>query len=189
MPKDYLNQPFTEMRRKDRAKEDAWIGAFLRHAPVGVLATSHEGQPFINTRLFVYDDAAHAIYLHGAKVGHTPAIIAANDRVCFSASEMGRLLPANEAIESSVEFASVVVFGRARIVNDEAEARQALQLLMNKYFPQYQPGVDYRPTNAEDLKITAVFRIDIESWSGKEKRVAEDFPAAFYYGTTARSEA
>ncbi len=189
MAKDYLSLPFNELRRKDRAKEDAWIVAFLRHAPVGVMATSHEGQPFINTRLFVYDEVAHAIYLHGAKMGRTPALIAENERVCFSASEMGRLLPADEAIESSVEFASVVIFGRACLVDDEGEAKRALQLLMEKYFPQFAPGKDYRPTEAEDLKITAVFRIDIESWSGKEKKVAEDFPGAFYYETIATSEA
>lgn len=181
MPKDYLSQPFNELRRKDRGKDDAWVKAFLHRSPVGVLATSNEGQPFINTRLFVYDEVARAIYLHGAKSGRTLANLAKNDRVCFGVSEMGRLLPADEAIESSVEFGGVVIFGRAALVEEEAEALHALQLLMGKYFPRLKPGRDYRPTDAADLRITAVLRINIESWSGKEKRVAEDFPGAFYY--------
>ena len=46
---------YTEMRRPDRAvEEDAWIKQYLGQAAVGVLATSYEGQPFINSNLFVY---------------------------------------------------------------------------------------------------------------------------------------
>jgi hypothetical protein len=52
---------------------------------------------------------------------------------------------------------------------------------MDKYFTQLKPGKDYRPIEPDDLKITAVFRIDIESWSGKEKKVEGDPPGAFYY--------
>ena len=182
MPKDYLSLPNNELRRKDRSKDDDWIKNFLRHAPVGVMATSYDGQPFLNTRLFVYDETANAIYMHGAKNGRTLANLMENDRVCFSVTEMGRLLPADEAVESGVEFGGVVLFGRVSLVEAEPEASHALQLLMDKYFPHLKPEKDYRPTSAGDLKITAVLRIDIESWSGKEKRVADDFPGAFYYG-------
>ena len=31
----------------------------------------------------------------------------------------------------------------------------------------------------DELMRTAVYRIDIEAWSGKQKEVAEDFPGAF----------
>jgi len=182
MTKDSLEQPYNELRRKDRAKDEAWIKAFLHRAPVGVMATSYQDQPFINTRLFVYDEAAHVIYMHGAKSGRTPATIVENNRVCFSAHEMGRLLPAEEAVEVSTEFAGVVAFGRISIVEDEVEAKGALQLLMDKYFPHLKPGKDYRPTDSNDLKITAVFRIDIESWSGKAKEASPEYSGAFYYG-------
>jgi len=181
MARDYLNQPLTKMRREDRAKDEAWIKAFLKRGAFGVMATSYEGQPFTNTRQYVYDEAANAIYMHGAKTGRTPAVIAVNDRVCFSVSEMGRLIPADEAVEVSVEFAGVMVFGRVRMVDDSEEATHALQLLMDKYFPQFKPVEDYRPIEPDDLKITAVFRINIESWSGKEKKVEGDPPGAFYF--------
>lgn len=182
MSKDTINEPINKIRRKDRAKDDAWIRAFLHHAPYGSLATAVDSQPFINTRLFVYDEAAHAIYLHGAKVGRTLTNIDVNDQVCFSASEIGRLLPADQAVEFSVEFASVIVFGRVAIVTSEEEALHSLDILMEKYFPHLQSGKDYRPPEPKDLKITAVFRIDIESWSGKQKKVPDDFPGAFNYG-------
>jgi nitroimidazol reductase NimA-like FMN-containing flavoprotein (pyridoxamine 5'-phosphate oxidase superfamily) len=145
------------------------------------MATSHEGQPFTNTRQYVYDEAANAIYMHGAKTGRTPAVIAVNNKVCFSVSKMGRLIPADEAVEVTVEFSGVMLFGRVTIVHDQAEANHALQLLMNKYFPHLKPVEDYRPIEPEDLKITAVFRIDIESWSGKEKSLKGDPPGAFYF--------
>ena len=182
MARDYLNQPFTELRRADRGRDDAWIKAFLKRGPFGVMATSYKGQPFTNTRQYVYDEAINAIYMHGAKTGRTPAIITVNNRVCFSVSEMGRLIPASEAVEVSVEFSGVMVFGQISIVHDEVEAKHALQMLMDKYFPHLKPIEDYRPIEPDDLKITAVFRIDIESWSGKEKKVVGDLPGAFYYG-------
>ncbi len=184
MTKAYEELPFTQIRRQDRAVTDEdWIRAFLHQAPFGVLATVSEDQPFINTNLFVYDQAAHAIYLHTAQTGRTPANLAKNGRVCFSASEMGRLLPAQVALEFSVEYAGVVVFGRATILTDEAEKEHGLQLLLDKYFPHLRPGQDYRPITPEELKRTAVYRIDIEQWSGKQKKVEEDFPGAFFWET------
>ena len=183
MAKNQSDSPYTKIRRQDRAVTDqAWIKAFLHRAPYGVLATSHEGQPFINSNLFVYDEAAHAIYLHTARTGRTPANIAANGRVCFSISEMGRLLPADVALEFSVEYAGVTVFGTAAILTDEAEQTHALQMLLDKYFPHLRPGEDYRAITQEELRQTAAYRLDIEQWSGKQKQVEADFPGAFFYG-------
>lgn len=183
MPRDYLNQPPTAVRRADRAVEDdAWIGAFLRHAPVGTLATVHDGRPFVNMNLFVYDAAAHALFLHTAHVGRTRANVAASEAVCFCVHEMGRLLPADTALEFSVEYAGVTIFGQGRIVTDPEAARAALQLLMDKYAPHLRPGSDYHPITDEELRRTTVFRVDVDQWVGKRKRVAPDFPAAYRYG-------
>jgi len=182
MPKDYINQPPNTMRRSDRAVEDErWITQFLHHAAVGTLATVHEGQPYINTNLFVYDKDAHCIYTHTARVGRTQANISQHERVCFSIMEMGRLLPAEEALEFSVEYAGVTVFGHASIVDDKEEATRALQMLLDKYAPHLKPDEDYRPPVEDELKRTAVFRITIETWSGKKKEVETDFPGAFWY--------
>ena len=181
---DYAAQPPHEVRRKDRAVEDeAWIRAMLHRVPFGTLATVHDGQPFINTNLFAFDEAANVIYMHTANVGRTRANVEADERVCFSVSKMGRLLPADTALEFSVEYAGVVVFGRAAIVDDQEEARHALQLLLDKYFAHLRPGQDYRPITLEELARTAVYRISIEHWSGKKKEVSADFPGAFLYSS------
>jgi nitroimidazol reductase NimA-like FMN-containing flavoprotein (pyridoxamine 5'-phosphate oxidase superfamily) len=182
---NHTQLPRTHIRRQDRAiTDDAWIRNFLHRAAEGIIATSVDGQPFLNARNFVYDPERHAIYMHGARSGRTPANIAANKRVCFACYEMGRLLPGERAVDFSVEHAGVVAFGEIVIVDDEAEARRALQLILDKYFPHLRPGVDYQPASAADLKRTAVFRIDIEEWSGKQKAVGPDFPGAFFYSDT-----
>lgn len=181
MPQDYASRERTAMRRSDRAvDDDAWLRAFLHQAAVGTFATVHDGQPFMNTNLFVYDEDRHCIYLHTARVGRTRANVDLYERVSFSIMAMGRLLPAEEALEFSVEYAGVMIFGRAHIVQDEAEATDALQKLLDKYAPHLTAGQDYRPPVPEELKRTAVFRLEIEDWSGKKKEV-EDFPGAYWY--------
>ena len=83
-----------------------------------------------------------------------------------SASPFGPIA-ADEALEFSVEFASVTAFGTGGVVEDPAEAREALQMLLDKYAPALRPGRDYRAITAGELKRTSVYRIDIEEWTGK----------------------
>ena len=176
------NDPRSSVRRRDRGKNDEWVAAFLRRAAYGFLATVGQGgQPFLNSNLFVFDDTVGRgrIYLHTHRTGRTRANLEGAEKVAFSAVAMGRLLPAPEALEFSVEYAGVVAFGTGRVVADREEARAALQMLLDKYAPHLKPGVDYRPTTDDELKRTAVYRIDIEAWSGKQKEVPEDFPGAF----------
>jgi uncharacterized protein len=168
------------LRRRDRGKDDAWVRDFVTRAPHGFLATvGPEGQPFLNSNLFVYDAERHCIYMHTHRTGMTRRNVEGAEKVAFGIAAMGRLLPAPEALEFSVEYAGVAVFGTAEVVEDPVEARDALQMLLDKYAPHLRAGRDYRPTTDEEMGQTAVYRIDIETWSGKQKEVEEDFPGAF----------
>lgn len=170
------------VRRRDRAVDDeAWIGTLLARAAVGSLATVADGQPFLNVNLFWFDASKHAIYLHTARRGRTRSNVEANQPVCFAVHEMGRLLPAATALEFSVEYAGVVAFGRARVVEDRDEAAAALQALLDKYAPHLRPGRDYQGVTAEELARTSVMRLDVERWSGKRKVVPAGFDGAFAY--------
>lgn len=170
-----------QIRRKDRAVADEkWIEATLRQAPLAFVATAAGGQPFINSNLFVYVPDRHVIYFHTARKGRTRHNVEQNARVCLTVAEMGRLLPADVALEFSVEYSSVVVFGRASVISDESEATDALQRLLDKYFPHLEAGEDYRPPVPEELKRTSVFRLEIEEWSAKRKAV-EESPGAVQY--------
>jgi len=181
MARDYLNDPVTTVRRDDRAVTDeTWFKHFLKTASVGTLATIHDGQPFLNQNLFVYDDQTNALYIHTARKGRTRANIEQYQKVSFAIMEMGRLLPADEALEFSVEYAGVVIFGTSSIIEDDAEATRVLQLMLDKYAPHLSAGSDYRPPVPAELKRTSVFKVTIDDWSAKKKEV-DAFDGAFWY--------
>ena len=180
--------PLSTITRTQNAVNDpAWIKDFLRRAPQGVLATAvclQEGQPpqpFTSTLLFVYDEPRHAIYLHAARRGRVWNNIHANPRVCFTTTQMGRLLPSHEALHFNVEHAGVVVFGTICLVDEPVEAEYGLQLILDKYFPHLRPGRDYRPITETERSATAVYRLDISEWSGKREEAPPDFPGAFFW--------
>ena len=158
----------TAMRRTDRAiPDDGEIADLLRQADICRIATSVNDQPFISANTFWYD--GQRIFFHTATEGRTLTNIGQNPRVCLEVDWVGRWLPAPTALEFSVEYTGVVVFGRARLLEDDAEKERALQGLLDKYFPDLKPDVNYRPITPKELEITAVFAVDIEAWSGKRK--------------------
>lgn len=164
------DDPRTRIRRSDRAIEDAAdIKRMLHRTRVGFIATSLEGQPYLNPNLFWYDEDQHRIYFHTALTGRTRSNIEANPNVCFAVAAMGDLLPAETALEFSTEYASVIIFGHASVVSNEQQAKHGLNGLLTKYFPDLKPDQDYRGITSDELDRTSVFAIDIESWSGKEK--------------------
>lgn len=163
-------------------EDEAFLEERLAAAAFGVLAMAEGDQPIVNVNLFVHDPDRRAIYLHTARTGRTRETVEANPKVAFVVGDMGRLLPADEALEFSVEYASVVVFGKAHVVEDRDEARAGLQLLLDRYAPHLAPGRDYRGITDDELDRTAVFRIDIEAWSGKRKKAEAGFPGAFAFG-------
>ena len=140
------------------------------------LATIDGEQPFINSNLFVYDEAEHAVYMHTARHGRTRANVDGGERVCLSVSEMGRLLPSDRAFSMSVEYAGVVIFGMARAIEDDAEKERVLLLLVRKYFPHLQPGADFATPDAGELKLTSAYHIRIDEWSGKRKQAEAGVP-------------
>jgi nitroimidazol reductase NimA-like FMN-containing flavoprotein (pyridoxamine 5'-phosphate oxidase superfamily) len=164
----------TRMRRSDRAVTDeAEIAAQLDRAAIGFIATCLDQQPFIHSNSFWFDASTRTVYFHTALEGRTRHNIELNSQVCFGVAEMGRLLPADTALEFSMEYSGVCAFGRARLLEDGEEKRRALQGLLDKYFPDLKPGEDYRGITTDEMDSTAVFAIDIEAWSGKRKSVAE----------------
>ena len=169
MPRNYTNQaPVAFQRRPHLTRDDDWIRAFLKEAKVGHIATSSDGQSFINPTTFWYDEANHRIVFHSNVAGRVRSNIESNPKVSLEASELGKLLPSNVALEFSLQFRSVVVFGSARLVTDPAEARHLLYGLIGKYFPSMSAGKEFREITDKELRATSIYVIQIESWSGKE---------------------
>lgn len=175
MPDQETVQQFATPRRTDRQVTDTdTLKAWLATADIGYLATTAGDQPFLTPLQFWFD--GERIFFHTAKKGRALDNIKANPNICFSVAERGRYLPAETALNFGVEYKSVVVFGRAGLVEDGAAKTYALQGLLNKYFPHLKPGSDYRPITPGELAITAVFEIEITAMSGKQKKAGSTFP-------------
>jgi nitroimidazol reductase NimA-like FMN-containing flavoprotein (pyridoxamine 5'-phosphate oxidase superfamily) len=179
---DYGSIPPNVIRRDDRACDDGWIRDFLARATVGYVATQWDEQPFITPMNFWYDPAGHRIVFHSNIIGRMRANIERHPRACFSASEFGRMLPSNAALEFSIQYESAVVFGTIHIIEAPAAQEAALYGLIDRYFPEMKVGEEYRPIQVEELERTSAFELRIESWSGKRKwpdraDQVEDWPA------------
>jgi nitroimidazol reductase NimA-like FMN-containing flavoprotein (pyridoxamine 5'-phosphate oxidase superfamily) len=167
-------KPRTELRRTDRAMPEAEMRALLHGEGYGVLATSHDGQPYATPVNYVYIEEDQVLYFHGAHAGRVRANIALNPRVCFNVSQMGALVPGEKSSGFGVDYRSVTVFGAAEKLADEDKITAVLLALMQKYFPDHQPGKDYPVPAGDEIKRTAVYRITIEEWSGKYRDHGED---------------
>jgi hypothetical protein len=177
----YASQDYARVRYKKRVVNDeAWMKSLLHRGAVGVLATSAGDQPFLNTHNYVYDEAGHCIYFHRSPVGRTSANLEHNPRLCYTVFEMGRMYAHAEAEDFSVEYRSMVIFGKAQRVGPE-EAARALQMLVDKYAPHLKSGEAGGYLDLECMKTVAVFKIKIEQWSGKKNEFAPDKPGVYEY--------
>jgi nitroimidazol reductase NimA-like FMN-containing flavoprotein (pyridoxamine 5'-phosphate oxidase superfamily) len=149
-------------------RDDQWIRAFLRAARIGHIATAADGQPFITPSTFWFDEVNHELVFHSNIAGRLRSNLEQNPRICLDVSELGKLLPSNVALELSLQYRSVMVFGSVRIIDDPQEARRALYGLIEKYFPAMRAGQEYRQITDKELRATSVYALRIESWSGKE---------------------
>ena len=169
MPRDYTNQsPTAFQRMPDYKRDDDWIRSFLREARVGHIASARDAQPFLNPSTFWFDEDNHRIIFHSNVAGRIRSNIEANPKVCFEASELGKMLPSNVALEFSLQFRSVIVFGTVRLITDPDEARSVLYGLIRKYFPLMTAGKEFREITEKELRSTSIYAIQIEEWSGKE---------------------
>jgi hypothetical protein len=171
MPRNYelnKNAPTAHQRLPEYARNDEWIRAFLQRGQIAHIASRWDLQPFIIPTTFYYDQAGHRLIFHSNIAGRTRANIERHPEVCAEVSEMGRLLPSNVSLEFSLQYRSVIVFGKAYLIEDRDEQRDVLHKLIAKYFGGMQIDKDYRPATDKELRQTSVYEIRIESWSGKE---------------------
>lgn len=171
MTRDYdltSSLPTANQRLPEYTRDEEWMRGFLRVAQIGRVATAWDDQPFVTPTMFWYDEANQRVIFHSNLAGRIRANLERNPKVCLEASEMGRFLPSNVALEFSVQYRSVMVFGTVRILEADEEKSAALYGLLRKYFPKMEAGREYRPITDKELKRTSVYELKIESMSGKE---------------------
>ena len=184
MPRNYADKSPTAYQRLPKYKKDdaAWMRALLARVEVGILATCYDDQPFAFPTNFWFDETSHQIVFHSNITGRMRTNLERQPQVSFVVYEKGRYLPSNAALEFGVQYRSVMAFGPVEVVTDPDESRRLLYALIKKYFPEMEPGREYRPITDKELARTSVYVMQIEAWSGKEnwKEHAEqtdDWPA------------
>lgn len=153
---------FRKMRRFRQLLSDAACEEILTRGTSGVLAVSGDGNyPYAVPLNYLYDDKK--IYFHGALSGHKIDAIARNDKVSFCVVDLEQ----NVSAEFTTYFRSVIAFGRAHLVEDEAEKRLTAQKLADKFSPE--ESTEHRDAEIEhSWKAMGIIRIDIEHMTGKE---------------------
>ncbi|MDA8432315.1 MAG: pyridoxamine 5'-phosphate oxidase family protein [Nitrospiraceae bacterium] len=152
-------------RHKKQIRDEGVIIDLLSRCHVGRLGTNgRTGYPTIKPLNFVFHE--RKIYFHTAKEGEKIDDVKRDDRVCFEVDLPIAFVRGekDEPCRAEYLYRSVIVRGRAKMVEDEEEKIAALRLLMRKY----QPEGGYGDFRKEKLMITGVVRIDIEEMTGKE---------------------
>lgn len=153
---------FREMRRKKQLLPTEESIAILEKATSGVLAVlGDEGYPYAVPLSYVYDDGK--LYFHGAKSGHKLDAIMAEPKVSFCVIDQDNVIPE----EYTTYFRSVIVFGKARIIEDEEELNKAIENLAIKYAPN-DSAENREKAIEKEKKYMCMFVLEIEHMTGKE---------------------
>ncbi|MDO4542188.1 MAG: pyridoxamine 5'-phosphate oxidase family protein, partial [Bacillota bacterium] len=101
------------------------------------------------------------IYIHCAKTGHKIDAIKKDPRVSFCVVAKDDIVPDKFA----TDYASVVVFAKARIIGDEELVIKALEAINAKYAPDYHDEGEAEIKKA--LKAVAVLELTPQHMTGK----------------------
>lgn len=159
---------FREMRRKRQQLTDTECIEILKRNTSGVLAVSGDsGYPYAVPLSYVYDE--HTLYFHCAKSGHKLDAIKDCDKVSFCVVDQDLVVPQ----KYTTYYRSVIVFGRASIIDQEDEIRSAIEKLAIKYYSD--DSKDNRDSFIEkEYKALCVVKIQIEHMTGKEAKELVD---------------
>ena len=149
------------MRRKEKEIKDlAEIEAVLRSAQVCRLGLCDKGIPYVVPLCYGYKDKT--LYFHCALKGRKLDIIRDNNNVCFEVETDLELVRHEEACKWGFKYRSVIGFGKASLVEGLDAKKKAFAIIMG----QYSDGKYDFPES--DVNGVAIFRIDIESLTGKQ---------------------
>lgn len=150
-----------ERTRPEQAEEILRAG---RVAHVGFAAA---GQPFVIPLTYHYE--AGVIYLHSAPAGRLARALAEGTEVCVEVTLLDGLVASRDAKSHSMNYRSVVAFGRAEALRDLDEKRRVFERMTERYFPGRAAGVDYLPATDGHLRAVELLAVRVEDLSGKAR--------------------
>ena len=105
------------------------------------------------------------VYMHGSASNAMLRALGRGLDACFAVTLLDGLVLAKTAFHHSVNYRSVVLFGRAEEVTDFAEKRRVLDALLEKLEPGRSQAC--RPPNDKELAATLVIALPIAEASAK----------------------
>lgn len=155
----------SRLRRKPSrgSHERAVIDGILDEALVCHVAFAGPAGPIVipTTHVRVED----AIYIHGSAANHLLKSLATGVDVSVAVTLLDALVLARTAFHHSVNYRSVVLFGRATLVEDGDTKRRVLDALVDKVLPNRSQRC--RPGDASELAATKLLALAIEEGSAK----------------------
>ena len=132
----------------------------LAEAPVAYLAMAGEGWPYVVPISPALD--GDSLVFHGG--GSLKAsLLEADEHVCLAATTPVGFLPAADPCDENFDYESVLAFGEAELVEDEAERDRILRLIVAKY-DESLAAAEFKP---DILKATSVWALRVRALTYK----------------------
>ncbi|HEY3041757.1 MAG TPA: pyridoxamine 5'-phosphate oxidase family protein [Pyrinomonadaceae bacterium] len=132
--------------------------AFLCH--VGFIT---DGQPFVIPT--GYARLGDDLLLHGSAASRMLRAMASGIDVCVTVTLLDGLVLARSIFHHSMNYRSVMIFGKAKVISDGMEKLGALRALTEHIVPQRWS--EARPPNEQELKATTVLVLPLQEASAK----------------------
>lgn len=153
---------FREMRRKKQQLSVEECIEILNKNTAGVLSViGDHGYPYTVPLSYVYFD--NTIYFHCAKEGHKIDAIKKDNKASFCVIEQDQIIPE----KFTTAYKSVVLFGRAKILENPKEIRSAINKLAIKYSPDESEESRNNEIEGSINRLNMV-KIEIEYMTGKQ---------------------
>src|SRR5487761_1091597 len=141
----------------------AAIDAILDEALICHVGFVIDGQPFVVPTIHVR--IGDCVYLHGSPASRMLQTLSQGAEACITVTLVDGLVLARSAFHHSMNYRSVVLFGKGSAVEDESRKIEVLRCLAEHLIRgRWQEA---REPNAKELKQTLVVRIAIEESSAK----------------------
>jgi nitroimidazol reductase NimA-like FMN-containing flavoprotein (pyridoxamine 5'-phosphate oxidase superfamily) len=149
------------VRRKEKERTDKTaIESIILSSSVCRLALSEDNHPYIIPLCFGYEE--NTLYFSSASQGKKLDMLRINNTVCFEFDSDHRIVEAEDACGWSMNYRSVVGFGKASIMDDPMERAKAMNAIIQQYTGKPLPYSE------DKLKDTVIIKVEIESITGKE---------------------
>jgi nitroimidazol reductase NimA-like FMN-containing flavoprotein (pyridoxamine 5'-phosphate oxidase superfamily) len=125
-----------------------------------------DGQPFVIPTS--YARHGDALYIHGSSASRMLRQMKVGVPICVTVMLLDGLVFARSIFNHSMNYRSVVVLGKATLVDEPAEKLEALRLLSEHILPGR--WVESRLPNEQELKATSILRLPIEEFSAKVRQ-------------------